>query len=117
MVGGEDNYKELIQFASETYSNGEKEAFDRAINSGDPQAARMVLDALIYRYNEANPSYDDGYEYEGQTSQMPDIEGYNTPEEMYEAMEDPRMYTDPDFRAVHDARLMRTKFLNNNNQY
>lgn len=114
MVGGEDNYAELMDFANETYSDAEKDAFDRAINSGDPQAARMVLDALVYRYTEAYPDADDGYEYEGQATNEPDVEGYTSPEEMYEVMEDPRMDTDPMFRAVHEARLFNTPWLNTN---
>ena len=114
MVGGEENYAELMSFANETYSDSEKDAFDRAINSGDPQAARMVLDALVYRYQEANPEYDDGYEFEGQATNEPDVDGYSSPEEMYEVMEDPRMDTDPMFRAVHEARLFRTPWLHTN---
>ena len=114
MVGGEENYAELMAFANETYSDSEKDAFDRAINSGDPQAARMVLDALVYRYQEANPEYDDGYEFEGQATNEPDVDGYSSPEEMYEVMEDPRMDTDPMFRAVHEARLFRTPWLHTN---
>lgn len=115
MVGGEENYAELMAFANETYSDSEKDAFDRAINSGDPQAARMVLDALVYRYQEANPEYDDdGYEFEGQATNEPDVDGYSSPEEMYEVMEDPRIDTDPMFRAVHEARLFRTPWLHTN---
>lgn len=110
IAGGEENYAELMKFASATLSDKEKEAYDLAVNSGDMGTARMAVEALLYRYNQEYP--DDGYDYEGSDSDSAVVvTGFKTLDEAVAAQEDPRMYTDPDYARMFNLRLMKTPFL------
>lgn len=110
IAGGEENYAELMKFASATLSDKEKEAYDIAVNSGDMGTACMAVEALLYRYNQEYP--DDGYDYEGNDSDSAVAgTGFKTLDEAVAAQEDPRMYTDPEYAKVFNMRLMKTPFL------
>ena len=110
MAGGSEQYDELMSYASHTMTPREKNAFDAAVNSGDPQTARIAVDALMYRYQQANPS--EGYDYEGgSAAREPAVSGYTSIDDAFAATDDPRYYTDPEYRHVHELRLLRTPFL------
>lgn len=110
IAGGDEAYTALMQFAQENLTDAEKEAYDYAVNSGDISAAKMAVEALMYRYEQQHPS--DGYNYEGSDNTgASTAEGFRTFEEAVKAREDPRMYTDPEYTRAFNARLMKSAFL------
>lgn len=110
IAGGEKQYGDLMQYAARHMSEREKDAYDAAVNSGDFSRAKNAVQALMYQYEKANPR--DGYINEGGDMGHQDpVQGFATPEEAYEAQEDPRMYSDPAYVKLFNQRLMKTAFL------
>ena len=113
-AGGAENYQALMEYASQTMTPREKNAYDAAVNSGDADRARIAVEALLYRFQQDNP-YPDEPDYEGYAgAQEPAVKGFVSPEEAYAMQEDPRMFTDPAFQRLFNQRLMKTPFLVNN---
>lgn len=52
-AGGEETYKEAVQWASTNWSEKQIAAFNAA--TGDPQAIKMVVKGLVSEFREANP--------------------------------------------------------------
>ena len=93
-VGGEAAYQQLVNWASENFSEGEISAFDSAIESGNMGAIGLALQALYYRYT-------DSVGYEGDMIQgkaAAPMDGFRSQAEVVRAMSDPRYETDAAYR-------------------
>ena len=53
MVGGQAAYNQLTTWAAENFSEGEIEAFDSLIESGNTNAIQLALQALYYRHTDS----------------------------------------------------------------
>jgi len=93
-VGGEAAYQQLVNWASENFSEGEISAFDSAIESGNMGAIGLALQALYYRYT-------DSVGFEGDMIQgkaAAPMDGFRSQAEVVRAMNDPRYETDAAYR-------------------
>ena len=54
MVGGEDAYNEMASWASKNMSEGEKKAYNAAVNSADMDTVKLAVDGLRAKYQAAN---------------------------------------------------------------
>ena len=94
-VGGADNYNALVSWAAENFDQAEIEAFDGVVESGNVGAINLALQALYYRYTEAEGM--DGQLLQGKAAAP--VDGFRSQAEVVRAMSDPRYDRDPAYRA------------------
>ena len=94
-VGGADNYNALVSWAAENFDQAEIEAFDGVVESGNVGAINLALQALYYRYTEAEGM--EGQLLQGKAAAP--ANGFRSQAEVVRAMQDPRYDRDPAYRA------------------
>lgn len=96
MVGGEEQYGQMISWASENMSDAEIDMYDEVMDSGDPAACFFAVQALMSRFNDAT-----GVDGELLTGKSPTsvAQGFRSQAELVQAMSDPRYDSDPAYRA------------------
>lgn len=100
-VGGADNYNALVSWAAENFDQAEIEAFDGVVESGNVGAINLALQALYYRYTEAEGM--EGQLLQGKAAAP--ANGFRSQAEVVRAMQDPRYDRDPAYRADVMQRL------------
>ena len=100
-VGGADNYNALVSWAAENFDQSEIEAFDGVVESGNVGAINLALQALYYRYTEAEGM--EGQLLQGKAAAP--ANGFRSQAEVVRAMQDPRYDRDPAYRAEDMQRL------------
>lgn len=103
-VGGAQAYNDLTTWAADNFSPEEVEAFDSLVDSGNTAAIKLALQALQYRYQDAN-----GYEGEMLTGKpAQSSSGFRSQQELVQAMSDPRYDNDEAYRDDVMRRLSRS---------
>ena len=100
-VGGEEQYKDMLGWAGQNLTDQEIEAYDSVMENGDPAAAYWAVQALSFRYKDANGT-------EGDLVQgKPPGPGntFRSQAEVVQAMSDPRYEKDPAYRREVMKRL------------
>lgn len=103
IVGGEAEYKQMIEWAKDALSEGEIDAFNRSL--GDLNQAKFAIQGLAARYRSEvgkAPKL-----LEGQTSGS-SAGVFRSAAELTAAMSDPRYANDPAYRADVMAKLARS---------
>jgi hypothetical protein len=105
MVGGDQAYSDMIQWAAENLNPQEVQVFDQVIERGDPQAIYFAIQSLGLRYRDAQ-----GYDGELLTGRAPTRgdEGFRSQAEVVRAMSDPRYDNDPAYRQDVFDKLERS---------
>lgn len=90
-VGGDDVYAEMVDWASKNMTEGEKQAYNKAVNSGDMDTVKLAVNALKGQFERAN-----GVEPQLVTGRaQPSVEqGFASWAQVTEAMSDPRYAKD-----------------------
>lgn len=104
-VGGEQQYQEMLSWAGDTLTDSEINAFNRQVDSGDPDLVRFAVQGLNARYrSEAGntPKLVKG-EAAAATSGA-----FQSVAELTAAMRDPRYDNDPAYRKNVADRLARS---------
>lgn len=104
MVGGQAAYNNLTSWAAENFSEGEIEAFDSLIESGNTNAIQLALQALYYRYTDAMGV--EGEMLTGKPARSQDV--FRSQAELVRAMSDPRYDQDPAYRQDVIDKLERS---------
>jgi len=108
VAGGQEQYSEMVQWASQNLSAPEVSAFNRTIDSGDPAAMKLAVEGLSARYRSV----------EGTAPKL--MQGNSTPStsgafqsvaELTAAMRDPRYNADPAYRKSVTEKLARSNVL------
>ena len=100
-VGGEKQYNEMLGWASQNLTSEEIESYDAIMDKGDPSAAYWAVQALSYRYLDAN-----GVEGELVQGKPPGAgDTFRSQAEVVQAMSDPRYEKDPAYRRDLMRRL------------
>jgi len=101
-VGGQENYQEMVTWASTNLDTDEIALYDEAMNSGDMTKVMNAVRGLSARYDNS----------EGRTpnlvqgkSKGSNSSGYSSLEEMKVDMRDPRYHADPAFRESVQHKL------------
>ena len=103
-VGGDKQYDEMLGWASQNLTNEEIEAYDSIMDKGDPAAAYWAVQALSYRYRDAN-----GVEGDLVQGKSPGAGGtFRSQAEVVKAMSDPRYDDDPAYRQDVMRKLERS---------
>lgn len=105
-VGGEEAYDNMINWASENYSEAEIDAYNAAINQS-PEAQKFALESLKARYSAANGGTEPNF-VKGSSKKT--SAGFRSTAEMVKAMSDPRYKNDPAYRADVENRVKNASF-------
>lgn len=108
IVGGETQYKELTEWASENLSEVEVAGFNKAIDSGDGGVIKLAVEGLNSKYlavEGRQPNL-----VEGRASPQTGG-GFNSVAELTAAMADPRYDRDSAYRQDVAAKLSRSNVL------
>ncbi len=101
IVGGEQQYGQMMAWAQESLSEQEINMYDAVMERGDPLACYFAVNALAFRFQEAQ-----GYDGQMLTGKAPSqVQGFRSQAELVRAMSDPRYDNDPAYRADVAAKL------------
>ena len=97
IVGGEENYTNMIQWAQGSLNEQEIQMFDAVMQRGDPLAAFFAVRSLAYAYSDA-VGYD-GNMVQGKAPKQ-NTDQFRSQAEVIAAMGDPRYENDPAFAEI-----------------
>ena len=105
MVGGEEQYTQMLGWASQNLSQKEIDMYDSIMDKGDPASAFFAVQALSYRYQDAN-----GVEGNLVQGKAPSSNNgtFRSQAELVQAMSDPRYDSDPAYRQDVIQKLERS---------
>lgn len=108
VVGGEESYNEMMQWASSNLSQDEQDAFNDQIDSGDISSAMFAIQGLSARYRSET-----GFEptLVGGEPTDTSVGTFQSLAEMTQAMSDPRYEKDPAYREAVARKLSRSTIL------
>ena len=105
LVGGQENYKNMMGWAAENVPDQEVNLFDAVMDKGDPLAAYFAVQTMALKYQ-------DGVGREGQMikGKAPKAQGdvFNSQQELIEAQSDPRYATDEAYQEAILQKLERS---------
>ena len=105
IAGGEQQYGEMLQWATNNLSDQEVKMFDAVMDQGNTLAAYFAVQSMALRYQ-------DGVGRDGQmvTGKAPRSDGdsFKSQAEMVQAMEDPRYHDDTAYRDAIMQKLERS---------
>ena len=105
VTGGAKGYNDMVKWASSNIDQSEREMFDAVIDSGDPQAAYFAVQAMNYRYNDAQGVDAPLLTGKAATPQAP---GVKSQAALVAAMNDPKYDNDPAYRQEVMEKLARS---------
>ena len=103
-VGGEKEYNQMLGWAGQNLTDQEIESYDAIMDKGDPAAAYWAVQALSYRYRDANGT--EGDLVQGKAPSQGN--GFRSQAELVQAMADPRYDRDPAYRQDVIKKLERS---------
>ena len=109
IVGGEQNYSNMIDWAQKSLNEQEVKMFDAVMERGDPLAAFFAVRSLAYAYNDAI-GYD-GNMVQGKAPRQSNDQ-FRSQQEVVRAMADPRYDEDPAYRRDIMEKLERSPNVN-----
>lgn len=107
-VGGQDSYDAMTDWAGDNLSEGQIDAFNRAVNSGDMEETMLAVQGLRSMY-EAQRGVEPARNLAGQS--RPSADAYSSLAQMKADMADPRYSSDPAFRDQVAAKLSRSNIM------
>ena len=109
VVGGEQNYANMIDWAQKSLNEQEVKMFDAVMQKGDPLAAFFAVRSLAYAYNDA-VGYD-GNMVQGKAPKQSNDQ-FRSQAEVLAAMGDSRYENDPAYRKDIMDKLGRSPNVN-----
>lgn len=106
IVGGKEQYSQLMQWASQNLSQQEANMYDAVMAKGDPNAAFWAIRGLAFQYVDKN-----GYEGKRISGKAPRStdNSFRSQAELVQAMSDPRYETDEAYRNDVMSKLSNSK--------
>lgn len=102
VVGGDEAYSKLVNWASGTLSAAEQTAYNNAVNSGDTETVKLAVAGLQARYVSTNGSEPNLLSGKASTPAPP---GYASWAQVTAAMSDPRYEKDAAYRTEVQNKL------------
>ena len=105
VVGGDENYKNMLTWAQQNLTEQEVGMFDTVMDRGDPLSAFFAIRSLAYRYNDTV-----GFDGKMVTGKAPkqNSDVFRSQAEVVEAMGDRRYDNDPAYRRDIMEKLSRS---------
>ncbi len=107
VVGGEQNYAAMSEWALDTLTEAEVAEYDAAVNGKDPKVAKLAVQALWNRYRAEGTIPPKVTLGKGRTSSTAG-DAYSSIDEMVADTSHPKYDKDPAFRARVDAKIARS---------
>ena len=107
-AGGEEGYAQMMNWASNTLSEREQDAYNAAVNSGDTESVMLAVQGLNARFRSEygdNPTL-----VQGQAADVT-AGAFQSVAEITAAMSDPRYEKDPAYRSSVEAKLQRSSVI------
>ena len=95
IAGGEQEYGQMIEWASDNLAESDVKMFNSVMDKGDPVACFFAVQALKYRFDEGTGF--DGQMITGKTAPEK-VDTFRSQAELVAAMSDPRYDRDPAYR-------------------
>lgn len=108
MAGGEQQYVEMVEWAQNNLSENEINAYNQAVESGDPNATKLAISGLQAQYrmdNGQEPNLISGEAVSASSG------AFQSVAELTAAMADPRYSRDPAYRQQVSNKLARSSVL------
>ena len=102
MVGGEKEYKSMIDWAAQNFTKDEIDRYDAVMATQNANSIFFAVQALFNRYSDATGN--DGQLLTGRSASK-DSNGFRSQSELVAAMSDPRYDRDPAYRRDVMTRL------------
>lgn len=102
MVGGNEAYDEMAKWASDNMSEGEKKAYNTAVNSQDMDTVKLAVESLKAKYQTANGT--EPNLVQGKATPATE-QGYASWAEVTQDMADPRYAKDPAYQAAVKTKI------------
>jgi len=107
-VGGDEAYTSMVTWASQNWTPEQVQAYDKATDSGDPALVRLAVDGLKAQY-QANVGKGSTQGFvKGASKASSGLSGFESQQEMINAMNDPRFNSLPSYQEEVRQRLSRT---------
>ena len=105
IVGGEENYANMMQWATSNLQEQEVNMFDTVMGKGDVASAFFAINSLAQRYNDRV-----GYDGKMLTGNAPKggTDSFRSQQELVKAMSDSRYDNDPAYRNDVTEKLARS---------
>lgn len=103
-VGGRDKYEQMVEWAKANLTPAEKAAFNSQVSSQSKEAALLAIRGLYSKYEAAagrSPNLLNG----GSATPSGSTNGFQSRQQVVDAMSDPRYETDPAYRKSVMDRL------------
>ena len=109
VVGGQDNYANLLDWSAKNLSQSEKDAFNDTIDNGSTEQVKQAVTGLMAR---AGMTADNPQQslFEGDTENVA-TDVFKSVAQVTEAMNDPRYSKDPAFRKEVEDKLARSSVI------
>lgn len=107
-VGGEEQYGEMMSWASANLSESEQDAFNQAVDGGDVGQAMFAIEGLAARYRSETGT--EPTLVQGEVSDV-SVGSFQSLAEITTAMSDPRYEKDPAYRDQVARKLQRSSVL------
>lgn len=108
VAGGDKSFAEMVDWAKANLSPQEIAAYNAAIDSGDPNQAKLAVSGVYQRFSTARPQ--EPSLFKGSTAAA-SSDVYESVAQMQKDMANPDYKTDPAFRAKVQAKLGRSNIL------
>ena len=105
VTGGKKGYNDMIKWAVSNIDKSERDMFDAVIDSGDSKAAYFAVQAMNYKYNDAQGV--DAPLLTGKAA-TPKAPGFKSQAALVAAMNDPKYDNDPAYRQEVMEKLARS---------
>jgi len=105
LLGGPAIREGVMEWGRANYTEGQRESFNKAIQSNDPGLIEMALERLKSAYDKANPPATPVRTVQGDPSASAPVPGYRSEGDWMADKRDPRYRKDPRFRASVDRKL------------
>ena len=106
LVGGNEAYSEMANWAADNLTDAEKTAYNTAVNSKDLETAKLAVVGLKAKFEKANGS--EPSLLEGQSAPSGEA-GYKSWAEVTRAMSDDRYQKDPAYQAAVKDKLSKSE--------
>ena len=108
-AGGDKQYETICQWAANNLTKAEIHRYDKAIETNNLDTALTALEGLMLKYEKANGKAPEIIRGKAPARQAA-IKGFNSLEEMADAMEDPRYEKDPTYTHRIEQRMIASDF-------
>lgn len=102
-VGGQDNYNQMVEWASANLSEEDINSYDDIVSTGSPEAAKMAAKGMYARYMSETGGQSVNIAKGGTSGAA--IQPFNSNAQVVEAINDRRYEIDPAYRAEVERRI------------